>query len=181
MKTISPGILAATPLQSAGAVSSLVAGCGGSSQFANATAQATVGDAITSKRVASPGHVVLELVGSDTFSTERLTGTAKLGLCKFRTRFRAKGVAGPNPGTFTATGVWGIDFPTQVWFFHELFVITSGSQTIHGHIDASGSGSAPFLCTAVKNDIFPYSTPMVSGNTKINVSSAHFHEGLLSF
>lgn len=182
MKTISPGIWQQRPLLSAVAVSFLFAGCGGSPQLPNPTALALVGNAITLKRVASPSHVVPERVDSDTSSTERLTGTAKLSPCNFRTRFRAKGVAtGPNLGTFTATGRWGSDFPTQVWFFRESFIITSGSQTIHGHIDASGSGPAPFSCTVVKNDIFPYSTPMVSGNAKINVSSAHFHEGLLSF
>jgi hypothetical protein len=166
------------------ATAAIVAGCGGWAQLPNPTALAPVPNSRAADRLGSPSYAVPERVGSDTSSTERLTGTAKLSRCTFRTRFRARGVAtGPNPGTFTATGGWGIDFPTdpQVWFFHESFIITSGSQTIAGHIDASGSGSAPFSCTAVKKDIFSYSTPMVSGNAKVNIWSGRFHEGLLSF
>jgi hypothetical protein len=164
------------------AAGAMLAGCGGSAQLPNPTALAPVANSRAADRLTSPSNAVPERVGSDTSSTERLAGTAKLSRCDLRTRFRARGVAtGPNPGTFTAAGAWGIDFPTQVWFFHESFIITDGSQTIHGHIDASGSGSAPFSCTAVKNEIFPYSTRMVSGNAKVSVSSAHFHEGLLNF
>jgi hypothetical protein len=166
------------------AAAAMLAGCGASARSPNPTAFAPVANSRVADRLGWPSYAVPERVGSGTSSTERLTGTAKLSRCTFRTRFRARGVAtGPNPGTFTATGGWGIDFPPdqQVWFFHESFIITSGSQTIDGHIDASGSGSAPFSCTAVKNDIFPYSTPMVRGNAKINIWSGHFREGLLSF
>jgi hypothetical protein len=164
------------------AAGAMLAGCGGSAQLPNPTAPAPVTNSRAADRFTSPSNAVPERVGSDTSSTERLAGTAKLSRCNLRTRFRVRGVAtGPNPGTFTAKGVWGSAFPEQGWFFRESFVITSGSQTIDGHIDAGGSGSPPFSCTVVKKDIFSYSTPMVSGNAKVNIWSGHIHERLLSF
>ena len=107
------------------AAGAMLAGCGGSAQLPNPTALAPVANSRAADRLTSPSNAVPERVGSDTSSTERLAGTAKLSRCDLRTRFRARGVAtGPNPGTFTAAGAWGIDFPTQVWFFHESFIIT---------------------------------------------------------
>lgn len=171
----------------------ILAGCGGSAQFPNPIALGPVANSNAADRLPSPSKVVPERVGSDSSSTERLTGTAKLikpchslhGKDRggWGTHFSASGVAtGPNPGTFTATGTWtGGGLPQPQWSFSESFSVTSGSQTINGTILAFDFGFAPFSCTAVKKDSFSYSTPMVGGNAKVNIWSGHFREDLLSF
>jgi hypothetical protein len=165
------------------AVAAMLTGCGGSTQFPNPTAQTPVGNAINSKRVASPSFATSERVGSHSSSTEALTGKAKLiKPCHTirgkhgknqgsRTTFSAHGKAtGPYPGTFTASGSWTTSCNRVFqcfWTFGETFTITSGSSTISGTAFTPGFGQ--LSCTVVENLTVPYTSGSVSGSALINI------------
>lgn len=163
----------------------MLAGCGGSTQLPNPTAQTPVGNAITSKRVASPSFATPERMGADSSGTEVLTGKAKLiKPCRTirgkhgknqgsSTSFSAHGNAtGPYPGTFTASGSWTISFNSvhqPFWTFAETFTITTGSSMISGTMNKIGFSYLPFSCTVVENLAVPYTSGSVSGNALINI------------
>jgi hypothetical protein len=165
------------------AVAAMLTGCGGSTQFPNPTAQTPAGNAINSKRVASPRFATPERVGSHSSSTEVLTGKAKLikpchtirgkhGKSQgWSTTFSAHGKAtGPYPGTFTASGSWSTSCNRVFqcfWTFGETFTITSGSSTISGTAFTPGFGQ--LSCTVVENLTVPYTSGSVSGPALINI------------
>jgi hypothetical protein len=165
------------------AAAAIFAGCGGSTQFPNPTARAPVGNAITSKRVASPSFATPERAGANSSGNEVLTGKAKIikpchtvrgphgGKHGSITSFSAHGNAtGPYPGTFTASGSWTVSCNRIFqcfWTFNETFAITSGSSTISGTAGTPGFGS--LSCTMIENLTVPYTSGSVSGNASINI------------
>jgi hypothetical protein len=182
------------------AAAAMLAGCGGSTPLPNPTAQTPVGNATTSKRVASPSFATPERVGPNSSgAVEVLTGKAKLikpchtirgkhGKSQgWSTNFSAHGNAtGPYPGTFTATGSWS-GYPSIIggpdfFLFAEAFTITSGSATISGTSGAAGfPAPAPFSCTVFKDLAVSYTSGSVTGNAKIHIRSGHIHEYLQRF
>ncbi len=168
-------------------VGAMLAGCGGSTQFPNPAAQTPVGNAITSKRAASPSFTTPR-VGSDSSSTERLIGIAKLK-CRYEsdiptTSFRASGTAtGPYPGTFTAKGGWWFYNSLQglIWAFHESFTIRSRTSTVSGTFfpGTEGGGRTPW-CRRFVNSV-PYTSGSKTGNARVNIQRSDFREDLLSF
>jgi hypothetical protein len=167
------------------AAAAMLAGCGGSTQFSSPTGQAPTGNAIASKRVASPGFVMPERIDANSSGTEVLIGKAKLiKPCHTirgkhgknqgsSTNFGAHGNAtGPYPGIFTASGGWTISSNSvhqPFWTFAETFTITTGSSTISGTMNKIGFSYLPFTCTVVENLTVPYTIGSVSGNAVISI------------
>jgi len=187
MKTISrvPYVLSVC------AAAAMLAGCGGSTQLPNPTAQTPGGNAMTSKRAASPSFAAPQRAGLNSSGTEVLTGMARVdchhqrahGYGAYGASFSASGMAtGPNPGTFNASGSWSygglLNFQ---WVFTESFAVTSKSRTINGTMAAGTFGSPPFTCREVKNLMIPYTSGSVTGNAEISIRQGRFREDLLSF
>jgi hypothetical protein len=164
------------------AATAMLAGCGGSTQFPNPTAQASAGNAITSKRVASPSFAMPERIGAKASGAEVLTGKASLHRCHsygfefFRHFSHAYGKAtGPYPGTFTASGHWGVselvingsvDF---FWGFSERFIITSGASKISGTIGGTSDESSFPSCTSFGPQTLQYTSTYGEGNADIQI------------
>jgi hypothetical protein len=160
----------------------MLAGCGGSSQFPNPTAQAPVRNAISSKRLASPSFAMPERIGANSSGAEVLTGKATLHRCHsygfefFRRFSQAHGKAtGPYPGTFTASGQWGVselvingsvDF---FWGFSERFIITSGASKISGTIGGMSDEKSFPSCTSFGPQTLQYTSNYGDGNADIQI------------
>ena len=63
------------------AAAAVLAACGGSTSFPSPTAQTPLGNAITSKRVASSSFAIPERIGANSSGAEVLTGKATLHQC----------------------------------------------------------------------------------------------------
>ncbi|MGB8967136.1 MAG: hypothetical protein WCB99_16025 [Candidatus Cybelea sp.] len=179
MKTISPEHYALSVCVAA----AMLAGCGGSTQFQNPTAQTPVGNAITPEQIASPSFAMPERMGPNSSGAEVLTGKATLHRCHpggsfefFRRFSHAHGKAtGPYPGTFTASGGWGISEIISgnkidlFWGFSERFIITSGASKISGTIEGM-SDENPFPgCTSFGPETLQYTSNYGDGNADIQI------------
>jgi hypothetical protein len=162
------------------AAAAMLTGCGGSTQFPNPTAQTPAGNAISSMRVTSPSFVTPERIGANSSGTEVLTGKATLHRCHaddfefFRRFSHAHGKAtGPYPGTFTASGQWGVSEiivnGSQFFYstFSESFIITSGASKVSGTIEGTPSG---FLsCKSFGPKTLQYTSNYGDGNADIQI------------
>jgi hypothetical protein len=159
------------------AAAAVLAACGDSTQFPNTAAQTPVGNAITSKRVASPSFAMPERIGASSSGNEVLTGTATLHRCRpqgfgFFRRFHAHGKAtGPYPGTFTANGTWGITCFQKLcyWGVNERFIITSGPSKVSGTITGNPTSGSAGTCKAFGPASQQYTSNHGDGNADIQI------------
>ena len=164
------------------AAAAMLAGCGGSPQFPNPTAQAPVSNASTSKRVASPSFATPDRIGASSSDNEVLTGKATLHRCHpyglefFRRFSHAQGKAtGPYPGTFTASGQWGVSELIYngkekfFWGFSERFIITSGASKVSGTIEGMSSENPFPSCTSFGPQALQYTSNYGDGNAHVQI------------
>ena len=136
-----------------------------------------MGDAITSKRVASPSFATPERVGANSSGNEVLTGKATLHRCQpqglgFFRRFHALGkAAGPYPGTFSANGTWGASCFEKLcfWGVNERFTIMSGASKVSGMITGNASDSARISCRSFGPASQQYTSNYGDGNADIQI------------
>jgi hypothetical protein len=186
MSTISPKHYALSVC----AAATVLAGCDGSAQMPNLTAQRSYATPL----IARPGSS----------GAEALTGTAEIKCHLDRRRHGhgqvitggastsdfsvARGKAsGPYPGTFTATGRWKINTLIissqffEIWTFSEDFSITSGASKISGTIKEgiSDEGSPFPTCTSFGPQTSQYTSNYGSGDASIEIIKAgDFSESL---
>lgn len=146
------------------AAAALLGGCGGSGQSPNPMAQAPL-DRLRSD---SSGNEVLN--GKiHTHCKNHASGLRST--CTFRTTHPGK-ATGPYPGTFTATGSYGIDFAPYSRGFNESFTIISGSSEITGSISCA---SPPFGSGCPPNS---YTSSVGNGTAQVNITNHQLSETL---
>ena len=164
------------------AAAAVLAACGGSTSFPSPTAQTPLGNAITSKRVASSSFAIPERIGANSSGAEVLTGKATLHQCHpygfefFRRFSHAHGKAtGPYPGTFTASGQWGVSEliyngrEKLFWGFSERFIITSGASKVSGTIEGMSSDNPFPSCTSFGPQTLQYTSNYGDGNADVQI------------
>jgi hypothetical protein len=147
------------------AAAAMLAGCGGSAQFPNATAQTP----LSRERSDSSGNEVL--TGKiHTHCKSRPSGLSSS--CKFHTTHPGK-ATGPYRGTFTADGGYGDSLvgPFEGAYFDESFTIISGSSTITGSISCGPFASASCPPSS-------YSSSVGNGTAEVNLTNNHLNETL---
>jgi hypothetical protein len=152
MKAISP----AHYRLSVCAAAALLAGCGGSAQVPNSTAQA----ALVRARSSSSGDEVLK----GRVHTQCKYHGGLFTTCEFHTKGPGK-ATGPYPGTFTASGGYEQQEEYPFYSFGESFTITSGASQITGSISYRVSSG------------YQYTSSVGNGTAEVNVGR-HINEVL---
>jgi hypothetical protein len=165
------------------AAAAILAACRGSAQLPNPAAETPLRDARTAKQVSSPSFPTRERVGSDSFSTETLSGSAEVDChASFdNSTFSASGTAsGPYPGTFAAKGYWGPN--PQGYYFAGSFKIRSGASKISGTIGGFWFYGKRFhgTCATFGPNVAQYSANSVQGKVKVKISN-RFHAAFSRF
>jgi hypothetical protein len=155
MKTVSRGRYALSIC----AAATVLAGCGGATQFPNPGVPTPLGNASNHPDFGS-------------VNAERLRARGVKGECggdgtSWGCHFHARGRAvGPYPGTFFAhcQSTWSKFSLKTWWTFQEHFIIRSGSSKIDGTIEVNGTGGMFIPLPGV----YQYTTTTgYSGNVKI--------------